>query len=163
MEFHKLHDRIKELAEDINYPCKKVDHLVFALKLSQTPGHIFFHSGFEAMGKSLLEAVNTHYLFTRGYSTEKEINEAKKIYKAKNPYANFAKDHHIWKFIYNDEHFADEVKRGSLRPKDSDAVLLERIVGAMYYDSNWEATKNWIITTLGIRELKKTGSIDSSK
>jgi hypothetical protein len=37
------------------------------------------------------------------------------------------------------------------------------IVGAMYYDSDWETTKDWIINNLGIRVMKKAGAIESSK
>ncbi len=161
MDYKSLQEHIHSLAKDINYPAKKVDHLVFALKLSTTPGHLFFHSGFEAVGKSILEAVNTHYLFTRGYLTEKGINEAKKAYREKGEYAKFAKEHNLWKYVYNYEAFAEEDEK--ILPKDSDEALLARVVGAMYYDSDWETTKNWIICNLGIRSFKKTGSIESSK
>jgi dsRNA-specific ribonuclease len=161
MEFHSFQEKMHVLAKEIGYPCKKIDHLIFALKLSTTPGHIFFHSGFEAVGKSLLDAVNSHYLFTRGYLTEKGINEAKKVYLEKDPYGSFAKEHEVWKYVYDNDNFAEDKK--SILPKGKDAVLLERIVGAMYYDSDWETTKNWIINNLGIRALKKTGAINSSK
>ncbi len=161
MEFHSFQAKMHELAKEIGYPCKKIDHLIFALKLSTTPGHVFFHSGFEAVGKALLEAVNSHYLFTRGYLTEKGIIEAKKKYLESDPYGTFSKEHEVWKYVYDNDNFAEE--KTSLFPKGKDAVLLERIVGAMYYDSDWETTKNWIINTLGIRALKKTGSIESAK
>lgn len=163
MDYHKLQGRINELAKEINYPCKKTDHLVYAMKLSTVPGHIFFHSGFEAVGKALVDAVNTHYLFTRGYHTEKDINEAKKQYLAKGNYVKFAKDHSLWKYVYNDELFADEAKRGMMHSKDNDETLVYRIIGSMYYDSGWEVVKDWIINNLGIRVMKKTGSIEGTK
>lgn len=162
MNYLKLKDRIAKLAKEIDYPCKKTDHLVYSMKLSTHPGHVFFHSGVEAVGRTLLEAINTHYLFTRGYCTDKEIQKAMKTYLKDDPYGTYSREHELWKYVYNDDEFADEDKEGKLHPENSDAVLVERLVGAMYYDSDWNTVKNFVITTLGIRKMKKTGSIDST-
>lgn len=162
MDYQKLQKRIRELAKEISYPCKKIDHLTYAMKLSTHPGHVFFHSGFEDVGKALLDAINSHYLFTRGYHTEKDIEEAKEVYFKDEPYETYSKKHELWKYVYNDTEFADENKEGKLHPEGSDRILVERIIGAMYYDSDWETVKHFVITTLGIRKMKKTGSIDSA-
>lgn len=159
MEYLKLKDKMNTLAKEIAYSCKKYDHLVYALKLSTTPGHVFFHSGFEAVGKSLLESIHTHYLFTRGYCTEKEIKKALEAYLKDNTLTKFVNDHEVWKYIYNDDVFASDDK--SIVPENSSVDLLERIIGAMYYDSDWQTVKHWVINTLGIRKYKKTGSIQS--
>lgn len=163
MDYMKLQKRIHELAKEISYPCKKIDHLTYAMKLSTHPGHVFFHSGFEDVGRSLLNAINTHYLFTRGYNTEKEIEAAKEVYLNDKPYDTYSKEHELWKYVYNDHIFADEDPEGKLHPEGSDKILVERIIGAMYYDSDWETVKHFVITTLGIRRMKKTGSMTSTK
>lgn len=162
MDYLILKKHIGDLAEEISYPCKKTDHLTYALKLSNTPGHIFFHSGFEAVGEAILNTVNNHYLFTRGYNTEKQINEALKKYNATRPYAKYVKEHNLTSFIYNDHIFASDAKKEHLIPKGCESAIVKRIIGAMYYDSDWQTVKNWIINTLGIRSMKKTGSIESS-
>lgn len=161
MDYHSLQDKMHELAKEISYPSKKIDHLTFALKLSTTPGHLYFHSGIEAVGKSILDAVNSHYLFTRGYLTEKGIKQAKKEYLSKDPYGNYVKEHGITKYVYDNDNFA--MNKPTIVPQGSEEAILARIIGAMYYDSDWETVKNWIINTLGIRALKKTGSIESTK
>lgn len=161
MDYLKFKGKINDMAKVIAYPCKKTDHLAYAVKLSTTPGHLFFHSGFETVGKSLLNSINTHYLFTRGYCTEKEITKAMETYLKDDPYGKYAREHALKDYVYNDKFFASEDKDNTLKLGDVDATIVYRIIGAMYYDSDWQTVKHWVINTLGIRKMKKTGSIQS--
>lgn len=163
MDIRILEKYTDELAEAIHYPCKKRQHLQFAMKLSCVKGHIFFHSGLQAVGRELIEAVHTHYLFTRGYNTEKEINKAKEIFARKHTILKFGKANKVYEYVYNNEEFYREAVNKDKFPVDQEEALVERIVGAMYYDSDWETTKDWIINNLGIRVMKKAGAIESSK
>lgn len=161
MDIRKLNEKVEELVAEVSYPCKKKNHLKFVFKLSPSPDHVFFESGIRSVGRSVLELVNAHYLFTRGYTGNREIDEAKAAYAAEKPYEKYAKDHNLYRFVYNQDIFGDEVKRGNKEfPKAKNIAFVERLVGAMYYDSDFETCKDWIINNLGIREFKKVGSIN---
>ncbi len=161
MDIRKLNEKIEELAAEVNYPCKKTNHLKFVFKLSPSPDHVFFESGIRTVGRSVLDLVNSHYLFTRGYTGNREIDEAKAHYQENKPYEKYAKEHNLYRFVYNHELFGDEIKRGNKDfPKAKDIAFVERLVGAMYYDSDFETCKEWIINNLGIRAFKKIGSIN---
>lgn len=163
MDIRILEKHCDTLAESLQYPSQKRHHLSFALKLSCVKGHIFFHSGLEAVGRAMIDAVHTHYLFTRGYHTEKEISAALQRFARKHTVVKLAKACKLQNFIYNNDTFYQDAEDNSTFPVDQEEALVYRIVGAMYYDAGYEAMKDWIINHLGIRALKKEGSIEGTK
>lgn len=163
MNYALLEDKISQLAEDISYPSKKTTHLEDALKLSTSKGHLFFHSGIEAVGREMREAIFRHYLYTRGYQTEKQINEALEKYKNEDYFDAYGEKHHLKDYIYNDQGFYPDIRDSLSLPENTNTILIDRIIGALYYDARWEVTKDFVICNSGIRNYKKTGSIESTK
>ena len=153
MEKERIENEMHKLENIIQYRFHKIDRLAFAMgsiKI-EIPGQgdnasEYRNEGLATVGDTILKSVITDYLFRKGIQTKGELTEEKKGIESNDTMHKMTVQEGIIKFAYNNLHFNSD----SFIPDHEKVVTkkhdpyIEAIVGAVFYDSDYETTRKWI-------------------
>ena len=158
MENNRIVKEMRELELKIHYHFNNIQWLARAMGAIKIPvpgqgknGTEYANDGLATVGDTILKSViAAEYLYRNGIQTKGEITAQKSALENNATMHRLTLGEGILGYAYNDLHFASEAnipdhEKVSQREHDP---YVEAIVGAVYYDSNYDTTKRWILKWL---------------
>lgn len=115
----------------------------------------YTNEGLATVGDTMLKSMISDMLYRDGITTKGAITDAKKDIENNDTMHRLMLGEDLIKYSYNDLHFTmdNPPQHEKVVSKKHDPYV-EAIVGAIYYDSNYETTRRWVNKIL-IPLLKK--------
>ena len=119
----------------------------------------YTNDGLATVGDAILKSVIADYLYRKGITTKGEITQIKSKLENNEVMHNIMIKCGLIGYAYNAKHFQSDLNvpgHERVVNKGHDPYI-EAIVGAVFYDSNYDTTKRWILKwllPLLIRESK---------
>lgn len=110
----------------------------------------YTNEGLATVGDTILKFVIADKLYREGITIKGKITEKKKPFEKNETMHRIVLEKHIIDYAYNDLHFHSEPNipdHEKVACNEHDPYI-EAIVGAVYYDSNYETTRKWILEYL---------------
>lgn len=145
-EMHELEGKIKYQFKNINLLSKAMG----SIKTSKSKND-YMNGALATIGDSIIKFVLADKFYKENDSiTKSEITDKKSKLESNSTLSNLVKVKGWIHYAYNKDHFHDDPNI-----PDNEKVLdnehdpyVEAIVAAIYYDSNFETVKKWIIDIL---------------
>lgn len=153
MDQQRIKEKMEELESIIRFPFKDISHLKKAMcsSIIGTRRKEYANEGLATVGDAVLKTVIADNLYEVKKITAKgEITKAKSKLESNKTLYKVMINKGLITFAYNDKHFYgdnDIPDNEKVAAGEHDAYL-EAIIGAMYYDSGFEKTKEWIVNWL---------------
>ena len=157
MDETKIYEKMHELEEKICHRFNDIEWLSKAMRSEKVEidGEGKNHSEYAneclaTVGDAVLKCVITDYLYRKGVTTKGEITNQKSMLENNEVLHKIMIEYKLIDCAYNDKHFHSD----SNIPDHEKVVdnehdpYIEAIVGAVFYDSNYDATKEWILDWL---------------
>ena len=113
-------------------------------------GAEYSNEGLATVGDTILKSVIADSLYRSGIKTKGEITSRKSILENNSTMHRLMLEEGLINYSYNDLHFYKDSnipEHEKVVCKEHDPYI-EAIVGAVYYDSNFDTTKRWILKWL---------------
>lgn len=157
MEKNRIEKEMRSLENLIHYHFNQISWLAKAMRsvLIEVPGEgknhkEYSNEGLATVGDTILKSVIADMLYRDGVTTKGEITDKKKDIENNQTMHKMVLGEGIINFAYNDFHFYNDPNipdHEKVVCKGHDPYI-EAIVGAVYFDSNYETTKRWILKWL---------------
>ncbi len=150
----KILEKMKEFQSILDYEFKDIHWLAKAMKSEkrQIPDKKkpeYSNESLATVGDSLLNLVIADYLYSEDDSIRKDkITEERKSYVNNKSMSKLIKEENWISYAYNDKYFYNESPREYKVVSKKHNAYLEAIVAAIYYDSNFDTAKDWIVNKL---------------
>lgn len=151
---NKMHDFSENV---LHFSFIHIDKLAEAMRSqlikTDKSGKNYSNENLAFVGDSILKLVLADDLYTdnkennRG-KTKGDLTEDKSVLEKNAVLHRIMKEEEWIKYSYNDIHFYDEKHKTDKVVCKKHDPYIETIVAAMYYDSGFEKTKDWILTYL---------------
>ena len=151
----EIETKMREFAEVLKYEFEDISWLKKAMSSKKIKGQgkngsEYDNEGLATVGDAVLKSVIADYLYSVKENASKGyITEVKSKLESNSVLHEIMEKKGWLKYAYNDLHFYDENN-----PPNEQVVCgehdpyIEAIVGAMYYDLNYDKTKEWIVDQL---------------
>ncbi len=156
MDLKRIEAEMHKFEKIIGYTFKDINNLAFAMRSSRI--HIdgegedhkeYSNEGLATVGDTILKFVISDNLYQKGITTKSAITDTKKDIESNDTMHRLMLGENWIKYSYNDLYFLmDNPPQHEQVVNKKHNAYLEAIVAAIYYDSNFETIKNWIINTL---------------
>lgn len=154
MDTNQIEEKMHMLETIIEYKFNNISYLSKAMcsKLVEVPGKgknnkEYSNEALAQVGDTLLKFIITDNLFGTEINTKAKINDDRqKIENNENMNLLLHKEK-IIDYAYNEKHFLSDSNipnHEKVVSKEHNAYL-EAIIAAIYYDSNYEKARNWIV------------------
>lgn len=156
MDREKVRKKMVEMQEKIGYQFSDINLLSDAMKSERIKDHDagknhkeYTNEGLATVGDAVLKAVIADFLYSGGTTRKGEITTKKSELENNQSFRKIMTDKKLIEYAYNNEYFQSEnpPKHKQVVNKKHDPYI-EAIVGAVYYDSGFDRTKEWIIEWL---------------
>ncbi len=157
MDKNRINKEMKELETKLHYHFRNISHLAKAMgsikiNVSQQGKTHSEHSneGLATVGDTILKSIIADKFYRDGIRTKGEITAKKSEIENNTVMHRIMMDEGFIDYSYNTLHFfKDSNIKGHERvvSKKHDPYV-EAIVGAVYYDSNYDTTKRWVLKWL---------------
>ena len=110
----------------------------------------YTNDGLATIGDTVLKSVIADYLYRKGITTKGEITQIKSKLENNEVMHNIMLKCGLIGYAYNAKHFQSDAgipDHEKVVTKGHDPYI-EAIVGAVFYDSNYDTTKRWILKWL---------------
>lgn len=152
MDKKRIEMEMKELEIILNYRFDNINLLSNAMcssKINIQYPKEYFNEGLATVGDAILKLVLAVNLYDNGITSKGQITIEKSKLENNRTLYDIAKDLQIINYAYNENYFYKD------NPPDHEKVsnslhspYIEAIICAIYYDSNFETCKKWILTWL---------------
>jgi dsRNA-specific ribonuclease len=157
MDNERIEKEMHELEILLHYPFRNIRNLAKAMgsiKL-EIPGQgkngsEYSNEGLATVGDTILKFVLADKLYREGITAKGQITSKKSSIEKNSVMHRMMLSEGLLNYAYNDDHFykdSDTPDHEKVVCKEHDPYI-EAIVGAVYYDSNYETTKRWILEWL---------------
>lgn len=145
MKKERIEREMKELETKICYKFQDVSWLEKTMCSIKSEGN-YLNDALATVGDAVLKLALADIIFSDGAKTKGEITQKKQnLENNKTLYRTIMKEG-IIDYAYNDKHFCKDehvLEHEKVRFSKHDSYL-EAIIGAVFYDSNYETVKEWI-------------------
>lgn len=110
----------------------------------------YINEGLATVGDTLLKSVLADYLYRKGVKTKGEITCQKSALENNEVMHKIMIEQGLIGYAYNDKHFQSDAnipEHEKVVSKEHDSYI-EAMVGTVFYDSNYNTTKHWILRWL---------------
>lgn len=110
----------------------------------------YTNDGLATVGDTMLKSVIADYLYRKGVTTKGEITRQKSVLENNEVMHRIMIEYGLIGYAYNDKHFQADSNipdHEKVVNKGHDPYI-EAMVGAVFYDSNYDTTKRWILKWL---------------
>ena len=110
----------------------------------------YVNDGLATVGDTILKSVIADYLYREGVTTKGKITQIKSKLENNNVMHSIMLKYNLIEYAYNSKHFQSDLDV----PEHEKVVnkrhnpYIEAIVGSVFYDSNYDTTKCWILKWL---------------
>ncbi|MBP5291000.1 MAG: hypothetical protein J6Y90_00065 [Lachnospiraceae bacterium] len=111
-----------------------------------------YNSSLALVGDSILKAVLSEELFRRGLS-KMDITEIKKGLEGNETLFDMSENIGLRRFVYNENGFYPDIKGKELPQYGVHNQYLEAIIGSVYFDSDYETCKEWLLSRFYTKEV----------
>ena len=157
MDSEKIRLKMIELQGKIGYQFSDINLLSTAMKSEKIEVHDvgknhkeYTNEGLATVGDAVLKAVIADHLYMNVVKTKGGITTKKSELENNDVMHTIMKKYGLIDYAYNEKHFHSDDNIGD-HEKVADSQhdpYIEAIVGAVYYDSGFDKTKDWIIEWL---------------
>ena len=156
MDGEKIRLKMTELQGKIKYQFSDINLLADAMRSEKidVPDEGKNHKEYtnerlSIVGDAVLKAVIADLLYMSGVKTKGEITTRKSELENNKNFRRIMTDKGLIEYAYNNDYFQSDnpPKHKQVVNKKHDPYI-EAIVGAVYYDSGYDKTKEWIIEWL---------------
>lgn len=152
-----IYRKMRELERKIRYHFNDIAWLSKAMrsKKIEVDGegknhNEYTNEGLATVGDTILKSVIADYLYRKGVTTKGEITCQKSVLENNEVMHRIIIECGLIGYAYNDKHFQSDSNipdHEKVVNKGHDPYI-EAIVGAVFYDSNYDTTKRWILKWL---------------
>ena len=152
MDKEIINKKMLELSEKLGYEFKNIENLAKAMGSIKkgTRTKKYENDGLATVGDAILKAVLADYYYSKNKNASKgDITNWKSDLENNYTLNNIMDKEGFRQFTYSRDNFYDKSLQGNeaVRSTGHDPYI-EAIVGAIYYDGNWNKTRKWIIEFL---------------
>ena len=157
MDKKRIEKEMKELEDllhyhfiDISWLAKAMGSIKISIAGQGKNGSEYSNEGLATVGDSILKSVIADKLYREGVTTKGEITAKKSDIENNRTMHELMLGEGIINFSYNELHFHNDPNipdHEKVVCKKHDPYI-EAIVGAVYYDSDYDTTKRWILKWL---------------
>lgn len=171
VEENTVYQKMHELETEICYHFNRIDWLAKAMRSEKiyVPGKGKNHDdhaneALATVGDAMLKAVIADYLYQKDVSTKGKITQIKSELENNAVMHKIMLERGLIRYAYNDKHFQSD----SNVPEHEKVVsgkhdsYIEAIVGAVFYDSDYNTVKKWIEEWL-LPLLRQYANVDDNK
>ena len=153
----RLDEKMSEFQLVINYKFNDIENLKKAMcTIRVKPQNRskkcleYTNSGLATIGDALLSSVLADHFYSNGLTTKGDITTTKSSLENNRTLHNVVMSEKWIYYAYNENgFFGDENIKEHMRVQSTKHdSYVEAIIGAIYYDSNYENTKKWIVDFL---------------
>ncbi|MCH5179834.1 MAG: hypothetical protein J1F32_01290 [Erysipelotrichales bacterium] len=145
MDEIRIKKEMKELEIKLKYVFKDIRYLITSMSSIKKDSQ-YENGGLATVGDAILKAVIATNLYQEGFTTKSQITEKKAELENNKTLHSVVMNEGIINYAYNEYHFHkdsnvpdhEKVACGNHDP------YIEAIIGAIYFDSNFDKTKKWI-------------------
>lgn len=156
-EMRKLEVKIDYYFNDISWLAKAMGSIKIEVSSQGKNASEYANEGLATVGDAILKFVIADYLYRiEGITTKGKITAAKSVLEKNSTMHKMMIEEDLIAYAYNDLHFykdKDIPEHEKVVCKGHD-LYVEAIVGAVYYDSDYDTTRSWILNWL-LPTLKK--------
>ena len=157
MENERIEKEMRELELKLHYHFNDISWLAEAMgsikkeiKGSGKNNSEYVNDGLATVGDAILKFVITDKLYQDGIKTKGEITDKRRPLEENATMYKIMLGEGLIKYSYNDKHFYKDPNipdHEKVVCKEHDPYI-EAIVGAVYYDSDYDTTRTWILEWL---------------
>ena len=155
MEKELIIQKMKELEKLIHHNFKNISWLCKAMESikiedSNKNNPEYKNEVLATVGDAVLKIVIADYLYRKGVRRKGELSIQREDLEKNETLFRVAQEEGILNYAYNDKHFNDEENipnNEKIHCPEHDSFI-EAIIGAMFYDSSYKATRRWILKYL---------------
>lgn len=110
----------------------------------------YTNEGLATVGDTVLKSVIADYLYRNGVTTKGAITSQKSALENNEVMHRIMIEHGLIGYAYNDKHFQADSnipEHEKVVNKEHDPYI-EAMIGAVFYDSNYDRTRTWILEWL---------------
>lgn len=158
MDKARITDKMNEFQKKINYYFENIDNLKKAMRVVKIKPENrskkcleYTNSALATVGDAFLKAVLSDYFYSsKGIKSKGDLTDSKSILESNKTLHSLVMSEGWIYYAYNEYgFFGDENIEEHLKVKSTKHdPYVEAIIGAIYYDSNYETLKKWIIDIL---------------
>lgn len=151
-----IYQKMRELEIKIHYHFNDIAWLAKAMRSEKIEGvggknhSEYTNEGLATVGDTLLKSVLADYLYRNDVQTKGEITCQKSALENNEVMHKIMIEHGLIGYAYNDKHFQADSnipEHEKVVNKEHDPYI-EAMIGAVFYDSNYDTTKRWILKWL---------------
>ncbi len=146
-QMHKLEAKINYKFRDIRYLSMAMGAIKVKVKNSGKHNREYKNEGLAVVGDAILRFVLADFLYKSGITSKGKITTEKSRIESNATMTKLINGEKLIQFAYNDLHFYND-KNIPAHEKviyNKHTPYLEAIIGAVYYDSDFETAKKWIL------------------
>lgn len=150
-EMHELEEKIKYDFTDISWLSKAMGSIKIEVPNQGKNASEYGNEALATVGDSLLKFVLADYLYgTENITTKGELTSTKSKLENNTIMHNIMLEENLIAYAYNSLHFYKDkdIPEHEKVVCNEHEPYIEAIVAAVYYDSDYETTKDWIIKWL---------------
>ena len=157
-----IDDRMHQLESVLGYEFRDIRNLsnaMCAIKLyrpdSGSNSKDYYNDSLAVVGDCVLKTVLSEELFKHGLF-KGDITEIKKVLEDNETLLKMSDDLGLSAFAYNEHGFYPELQVQDRSPYSKHNQYLEAIIGSVFFDSDYDACRSWLLKRFYTRDVIRT-------